>query len=60
MCGVGKFKETFSPILERLRNERQQMPRIIVYCHTYDMCADLFLYFKTSLGSETPLADELN
>ena len=66
MYGVGKFKtitETFSPILERLRNERQQMPRIIVYCHTYDMCADLFLYFKTSLGgefTEPPLADELN
>ena len=45
MYGVGKFKtitETFSPILERLRNERQQMARIIVYCRIYDMCADLF------------------
>ena len=34
-----------------------------MYCHTYDMCADLFLYFKTSLGgefTEPPLADEIN
>ena len=66
MYGIGKYKtiiETFSPILERLRNERQQMARVIVYCSTYDMCADLFLYFKTSLGgecTEPPLASELN
>ena len=43
MYGVGKFKritETFSPILERLRNKRQQMPWIIMYCHTEPPLAD--------------------
>ena len=55
--------ETVSPILERLRNERQQMTRIIVYCRIYDKCADLFPILQTSSGgefTEPPLADELN
>lgn len=66
MYGVGTFKsirETFSPLLKRLCNERQLMPRMIVYCRTYNMCADLFIYFKTGLGgnfTEPPFSRELN
>lgn len=54
---------TFSPLLERLQNERQLMPQMIVYCRTYNMYADLFLYFKTTLGgefTEPPLATDIN
>ena len=39
------------------------MPRMIVYCHTHDMCSDLFMYFKSSLGNnftEPPNSVELN
>ena len=66
MYGVGLFKtikETFSPVLESLCKERHQMPRMIVYCRTYNQCADLFLYFKSSLGGEfikPPFESELN
>lgn len=66
MYALGTYKsikETFSPLLERLRSERQLMPRTIVYCHTYNQCADLYLYFRTSLGGEVtepPFTSELN
>ena len=66
MYAVGIFKsvrETFAPILERLRRERHLMPRMIVYCRTYDMCSDLFMYFKSCLGNnftEPPNSVELN
>ena len=66
MYAVGIFKsvrETFAPIFERLRRERHLMSRMIVYCRTYDMCSDLFMYFKSSLGNnftEPPNSVELN
>ena len=66
MYAVGIYKsvrETFAPILERLRRERYLMPHMIVYCHTHDMCSDLFMYFKSSLGNnftELPNSVELN
>lgn len=53
--GVGSFTsihETFSPVLERLRRERQLMPRMLVYCRTYNMCSDLYHYFRSSLSGE--------
>lgn len=63
---VGTFTsipETFSPVLERLRKERQLMPRMIVYCRTYNMCANLYHYFRTSLScdfTEPPSSADLN
>lgn len=66
MYGVGMFSSiqvTFSPLLERLRRERQNMIRMIVYCRTYNMCADIFAHFKTSLGNnftEPPNSVEVN
>ena len=66
MYAVGTFTsitETFSPLLEKLRKERQLMPRLIVYCCTYNMCADLFHLFKASLSgdfTEPPNSRELN
>ena len=55
MYAVGVFKsveDTFSPLLERLRKKRYLMPRVIVYCRTYSLCADLYEFFKSSLGGE--------
>ena len=66
MYGVGSFSsigETFPPVLERLRRERQLMPRMIVYCRTYNMCADLYHYFRESLSgdfTEPPDSSQLN
>ena len=39
------------------------MPRMLVYCRTYNMCADIFAYFKLSRGNdftEPPNSVEVN
>ena len=63
----GTFKSvkgTSSPLLERPCNEQHYKPRMTVYCHAYTMCADVFIYFKTSLGdgefTEPTLESDLN
>ena len=66
MYVIGNFisiSETFSPLLERLKVERQSMPRMIVYCRTYNLCSDLYVFFRRSLGNdftEPPNSPELN
>ena len=44
------ISETFRPVLLRLKQERTQMPRIIIYCLRYDDCSDLYMFFKGGLG----------
>ena len=46
------LKETFAPLLLRLRTERLNLPRTIIYCRRHEDCADLYLHFKEGLGSE--------
>lgn len=41
---------TFKPIIERLKLERTNMPRMIIYGRSFSVCADVFLYFKSQLG----------
>ncbi len=53
MYSVSSFStipETFKPILSRLKQEKTQMPRIIIYCLRLEECADLYIYFKEGLG----------
>ena len=53
MYSVGAFvsvEATFKPIAERLKSERTNMPRTIIYGRTFNICADIFMYFKTELG----------
>lgn len=53
MFTIGSFvsvKETFKPIVEKLKEEREKMPRMIIYGRTFGICADIFLYFKEVLG----------
>ncbi len=41
---VGKYTtvvETFKPLLKRIRNYREKCPSTIVYCQSYNMCADI-------------------
>ena len=52
---VGKFTrvpETFRPLLDRIRLDRTKAPRTIIYCQSYNMCGELYLYFSKSLGHE--------
>lgn len=44
--------ETFKPLLNRLRTDRERTPRIIVYCQSYNMCADIYIYLSQRLGYE--------
>ena len=43
-------EETFKPIVTRLRTERKEMRRMIVYARSFEMCANVYLYFKKELG----------
>lgn len=55
MYAVSAFKnikDTFSPIITRLRTERVTFPRMIIYCRQYEECADLYIHFKEQLGPE--------
>ena len=45
------LEETFSPIALRLRQEGIKCPRILIYCRSYKDCADLYLFFRSKLGS---------
>ena len=52
---IGKcstLQETFRPIVDRLRSDRASFPRTIVYCRRYEHCANLYSFFKESLGDE--------
>ena len=44
--------ETFLSMVDRLRNDRTNFPRTIVYCRRYEDCADVYQFFKDKLGTE--------
>lgn len=44
--------EVVLPIVEELKSKRTLMPRVIVFCRTYDMCGQVYRFFKKSLGKE--------
>jgi len=53
MYAVSTFstvKETFQTLLLRLKEERLDMPRIIIYCRRHEEAADLYLFFRGGLG----------
>ena len=55
LYSVGTFttiSETFKPLLERLRTERERCPRTIVYCQSFSTCADIYIYLAHSLSFE--------
>ena len=50
---VGAFttvSETFKPLLDRLKKDRGASPRTIVYCESFNMCADIYIYLAHGLG----------
>ena len=49
MCAVAKFvsvQDSFHKTVERLRRERSDFPRMIIYSRRFEDCANLYLYFK--------------
>ena len=42
--------DIFEPFALKLSNERVRMPRIIVYCHRFEECSDIYTYFRDFLG----------
>ena len=44
------IKNTFEPLLERIKKERCTLPRVIIYCRRYDDCSCLYSFFKCGLG----------
>lgn len=52
---VGTFttvSESFKPFVKRLMEDRDKAPRTIVYCQSYNMCADIYIYFSQTLGND--------
>ena len=52
---VGEFttvRETFKPLLDTLRKDRDKCPRTIVYCQSFNTCGDIYMYLTQSLGHE--------
>ena len=47
-----ELEDLFAPLVEELRLKRTQMPKVIIFCRTYNDCSHLFLYFKDRLGKE--------
>ena len=53
MYSVSKFEAvptTFKPVVERLKSEREKMPRMIIYGKSFGVCADIYLFFRAELG----------
>ena len=47
MYSVGTFKDiktTFKPIVTRLQAEKVGMPGMIIYGHSFERCANIYLY----------------
>ena len=50
---IGSFKtvpDTFKKFADRLRFERVAFPKTIIYCTSFSMCADIYLFLKYCLG----------
>ena len=55
------FSETFKPLLDRLKKERGGCPRTILYCQSFNTCADIYIYLARGLGLQlTEAMDALN
>ena len=55
MYAVSAFvtlEESFNPVITRLQAERTTFPRMIVYGRSFEMCSNIYLYFKTELGED--------
>ncbi len=50
---VGTFSDvsdTFQPMVQRLKEQRTKMPRVIIYCRRFEVCSDVYVLFRDHLG----------
>ena len=43
----------FLPLISTLKEKAVLAPRVLVYCQTLDMCADLYAHFQYELGESS-------
>ena len=48
----GTLEATFAPLVEEVRRCRSTTDRTIVFCRTYDSCAQIYLFVKCRLNKE--------
>ena len=46
------LQESFTPLVSRIRKERNLFPKMIIYCRTYEECSSLYIFFRKKLGTE--------
>lgn len=46
------MEETFTPLVEELKQQRTQMDRVIIFGRTYENVTSIYLYMKSRLGQE--------
>ena len=46
------LEETFSPLVEEIRQKRTATARTIVFCRTYDQCARIYMFMVNRIGKE--------
>ncbi len=51
------FSTDFSDLIVSLHQNQVQTPRLIVYCQSLNMCADLYAHFHFELGSSSYYPD---
>ncbi len=51
------IESDFSDLIVSLRQNQVQTPRVIVYCRSLNMCADLYAHFHFELGSSSYYPD---
>lgn len=50
VVAFSSIEETFRPIAKRLL-EGSKCPRMIIYCRSYKDCADIYLFYRSYLGT---------
>lgn len=53
VCRRGGIESDMQPVLSSLKEKKNLAPRVLVYCHTLDVCSDLYAYFHDELGDDS-------
>ena len=52
MSTFESYESTFGPLLSCIQREKMNLPRVIIYCHHYQKCSSLYIYFRNGLGHD--------
>ena len=60
---VSKFDTldtAFEALVTKLRHERANMPRVIIYCRSFEDCSNVYLLFRHCMGANFTNAPDIN